>query len=72
MSENIYSVAEMSTMLLPVFDQYKVKKAILFGSFSKGNATSKSDVDLLDITHINFGLPIEQEIARTGVVIYEK
>ena len=30
----------------PVFQEYGVKKALLFGSFAKGEETAKSDVDL--------------------------
>ena len=32
--------------LEPVFREHDVKKATLFGSFAKGEATEKSDVDL--------------------------
>lgn len=34
--------------------------------------TVGSDVDLLDITHIEKGSRVEREIARTGVTVYEK
>lgn len=40
-----------------VFDDYSVKYCILFGSYAKGNATEKSDVDLListDVTGLRF------------------
>lgn len=30
------------------------------------------EVDLLDVTHVEKGSPIEREIADTGIVIYEK
>ena len=35
-------------------------------------AAAGTDVDLLDVTHIRKGSVIEQEIERTGVVIYEE
>lgn len=41
------SVQEISALLAPVFSQYQVKTAILFGSFAKGTATDDSDLDLL-------------------------
>lgn len=41
------TAAEIKNTLEPVFAQYGVKSAILFGSFAKGTATEKSDVDLL-------------------------
>ncbi|MBQ9745633.1 MAG: nucleotidyltransferase domain-containing protein [Clostridia bacterium] len=40
-----------------VFDAYSVKYCILFGSYAKGTATEKSDVDLListDVTGLKF------------------
>ena len=42
-----YSLNEISQTLEPVFLEYGVKKAILFGSYAKGNATVRSDVDIL-------------------------
>ena len=33
--------------LLPALRKYHVKKAVLFGSYAKGNATPNSDTDLL-------------------------
>lgn len=48
-SENntVYTVNEIRSMLYPVFQGYNVKRAVLFGSYSKGLATPKSDIDLL-------------------------
>jgi len=42
----VYTVGELESILGPVFEQYGVKKAILFGSYAKGAATPRSDVDL--------------------------
>lgn len=94
------SIAELANRLSPVFSDYDVKKAVLFGSVAKGTATDKSDVDImvdtglkgmrfvglledvqnavgkdvdmLDVSHIEHGSPIEREIADTGVTIYSK
>jgi len=96
----IYTIMQLKILLLPIFKQYNVKKAILFGSYSKGLANANSDVDLLvdsglrglkfigllediqellgkkvdllDITHIDANSRIEQEIKRTGIIVYEK
>ncbi len=96
----VYSIDEMKDMLFPVFAQYNIKKAVLFGSYGKRTATSASDVDLfvdsglrglkfidfsetlhrvldkevdvLDTTHVEPDSLIAREIARTGVVVYEK
>lgn len=43
----IYTVSELQKILTPIFRQNGVKQAILFGSYAKGLATTKSDIDLL-------------------------
>ena len=95
-----YSLEDLRRVLIPVFKEYGVKSATLFGSYAKGCATNKSDVDLLvdsglrgmvffglldrvasvlrlpvdliDVTQIRAESPIEQEIRRSGVQIYEQ
>lgn len=47
MCESIYTPLQIQTILQPVFSNYKVKKAILFGSYAKGTAQKYSDVDIL-------------------------
>lgn len=47
MCESIYTPLQIQTILQPVFSNYKVKKAILFGSYAKGTAQKHSDVDIL-------------------------
>ena len=42
----IYTLAELKNTLNPIFEQFGVKKAVLFGSYAKGLATLRSDVDL--------------------------
>ncbi|MBQ7921767.1 MAG: nucleotidyltransferase domain-containing protein [Clostridia bacterium] len=41
------SIETIKTVLKPIFVRYGIKDAILFGSFAKGSATERSDVDLL-------------------------
>lgn len=94
----VYTVSEIQAMLHPVFAGYGVRRAVLFGSYAKGAATSRSDVDILvdsglrglsffgllegvtstlnvpvdliDVSQIEKGSPIEAEIQQTGVQIY--
>ena len=47
MRSKIYTIDDIQAALQPVFSGYNVKKAILFGSYVKGTANEKSDVDLL-------------------------
>ena len=42
-----YTVAQLQGLLTPIFQKNKIKKATLFGSYSKGKATGQSDVDIL-------------------------
>ena len=41
---------KIKEMLSPVFIENNVKKAVLFGSFSRSTQTRKSDMDLMIIT----------------------
>lgn len=43
----VYTLPELQSMLSPVFAQHRVRSAILFGSYAKGAATERSDVDIL-------------------------
>ena len=43
----IYTVSELQKILTPIFRKNGVRHAILFGSYAKGLATAKSDIDLL-------------------------
>ena len=98
--DKVYSLPQLKDALFPLFLDYDIRKAVLFGSYGKGTATGKSDVDLLvdsslrglrfigfldevqralgkdvdlfDVSHIQADSPIDQEIRRTGVTIYEK
>ena len=47
MSDVVYTTDSIKAVLQPVFNEYKIKKATLFGSYAKGVATPRSDVDLL-------------------------
>lgn len=47
MSDYVYTVDELKMRMRPIFIQYGIRKAVLFGSYSKGEAGVKSDVDLL-------------------------
>ena len=45
--EKVYTVPQLRAILTPIFSRYGVRRAVLFGSYGKGIATEKSDVDLL-------------------------
>lgn len=45
--DKVYTIPELKTILSPVFAEHGVKWAVLFGSYAKGTATPRSDVDLV-------------------------
>ena len=45
--DKVYTIPELKTILSPVFAEHGVKRAVLFGSYAKGCATPRSDVDLV-------------------------
>ena len=48
----IWTVRDAQDALTPVFEQYWVSRAVLFGSIAQGTATQKSDIDLLVDSHL--------------------
>jgi predicted nucleotidyltransferase len=42
----IYTVEEIQSTLYPIFEKEGVIRAILFGSYAKGDATEGSDIDI--------------------------
>ena len=42
----IYEIEQIKELLLPLTLRYDIHKLVLFGSYSKGNADSLSDIDL--------------------------
>lgn len=43
----VYTIPQIKEALSPVFTRYGVRSAVLFGSYGKGTADEKSDIDLL-------------------------
>ena len=102
MSDKVYTIEEITSILEEILKDKPVYQVILFGSYAKKEATKNSDVDLLIDTKSElkgFALlkliceikeklqkeidgfekyeildnsPIDEEIKRTGVVVYEK
>lgn len=56
----LLTVEKIREICTPLFERYNVRYAYLFGSYAKGKATEKSDVDLLVAMPVNgmkfFGL----------------
>lgn len=45
--QGTYTIDELKTIVGKVAKQYGIKKAALFGSYSRGTQTENSDIDLL-------------------------
>lgn len=45
--QRVYTTDEIKSKLLPVFKAAPIEKAILFGSYAKGNQTRFSDIDIV-------------------------
>ena len=43
----MFEIKTIKDRLQPVFSSYNITSATLFGSYAKGSATEKSDIDLL-------------------------
>ena len=43
----VYTNNQIKEALTPVFREYGVRSAILFGSYARGQQTDKSDIDIL-------------------------
>jgi len=46
MTKNILSVDEIKKIAAPICRRYGIKRAYLFGSYARGQATEDSDVDM--------------------------
>lgn len=40
------SIESIRESLIPIFGRYNVKRAVLFGSYAKGTANERSDIDI--------------------------
>lgn len=65
----VYTKNEIIIKLLPVLRAYPIEKAILFGSYARGNETGLSDIDLVidskgEIRGIDF-FGVLEEIVET-------
>ncbi len=43
----IYTIEEIKNIVFPIAEEYNLKAVYLFGSYARGTANEKSDIDLL-------------------------
>ena len=73
-----YRVDEINEKLRPIFESLPIYKAILFGSYSKGNATEYSDIDIVidsrgELRGLNFYGVLDEivEVLKVDVDLFE-
>ena len=47
MSEKVYTIEEIKEMIYDILKKYGIEKAYIFGSYARGEANKKSDVDIM-------------------------
>lgn len=47
MMQQTYTIQQIQALLNPIFAEHRVRRAVLFGSYAKGQAQARSDIDLL-------------------------
>lgn len=47
MIKKIYSLQEIINICMPILKKYNIKKAYIFGSYARGEATEDSDIDIM-------------------------
>ena len=45
--DKVYNLDEIKSNLIPVFKEYNITKAVIFGSYAKSNAVPGDDLDLV-------------------------
>lgn len=71
MEQQIFSINEIKAKLFPVFETSPVYRAILFGSYAKGNPTDQSDIDIVidskgELLNMDFYGVLEDITTRLG------
>ena len=61
-----YTVDEIKEKLEPIFNERGVVRAVLFGSYAKGEATDESDVDI--IAHVDNEMDILDFAEISGLI----
>lgn len=78
----IYTIEEIIEKTKELFEKYKIKKAYIFGSYARGEATRKSDIDIMivrkgsDIISLlnlaDFEVELEEALKKSVDVVIEE
>ncbi|MCK9314037.1 MAG: nucleotidyltransferase domain-containing protein, partial [Methanocorpusculum sp.] len=71
MEQPILNINEIKAKLFPIFESAPVYRAILFGSYAKGNPSNESDIDIVidskgELLNLEFYGVLEDITTRLG------
>lgn len=64
MNNNIFTIENIEKLVRPIAEKYKVKEIYLFGSYARGEADERSDLDFLVFGGENFKLTMIFSLAE--------
>jgi len=74
----VYSLSQLRDMILPLLERHNMRRASVFGSYARGEATPDSDIDVLlegneSFRHFNVFAVAEDlhELSGKPVDVYE-
>ena len=78
MNERIFTIQDIKALVSPIAQKYKVREIYLFGSYARGDANEKSDLDFLVFGGENFKLTMIfalaeelREVLKKDVDVFE-
>lgn len=78
MNERIFTIQDIKALVSPIAQKYKVREIYLFGSYARGDANEKSDLDFLVFGGENFKLTMifalaeeMREVLKKDVDVFE-
>lgn len=72
MNRKIYTIEEIKTLVKPLAEKYKVDEIYLFGSYARGEADEKSDLDFLVYGGEHFKLTLILALGEEMREVFQK
>lgn len=80
--DGVYSIEEIKEKTKNIFEKYRVKRAYIFGSYARDEATKESDIDIMIVSYdselrtllilANFETELEEALRKKVDVIIEE
>lgn len=65
MEEKIYTIEEIKRITRPIFEEYGIEKAYIFGSYARGDRDINSDIDIMIVAKKIKSLLVIGELLET-------